>query len=932
MRATNGMIGRGAELDILEGLLEGARAGRGSAALIEGEAGIGKTTLVRELGARASADGFEVLTAGADELSAIMPFAPLLEALDCRFDAADPERAAVARALTEAPAEMTIGRGGSPLVGRVIEGFLRILEGLALDGPTLLVVEDLHWADRPTLVAVRTIARRLSDVPLVMVATMRPAATKEMEQLLDAVERIGATHMRVEALTVGDVRALARAIAGGKPGIRLITKLDGAGGNPLYVRELLNGLLADEAITVEDGVAEIGDAGLPPTLRQMLLRGLGDLPEGSLDVLRMASLLGTTFSLGDLATIMARDARELERPLRAPLDAGALIPRGERYAFRHDLLRDAVYEDIPDAVRRSLHKDAAQALEDAGAPLTQVTQHLVRGASAGDPGGLRRLREPLLEIGKTDSMAAVELAEIAFNLLPPDDPDRDYIPAEAAELAAAGKLDEAEAILRRKLSRPRWPPVEGRLRAILAHTLYLAGRREEALDELSRALAIPELKGFERTSLYWTAIQWLLFGGDQEGAVELAQRGLASAEREGNREGVVANLILLSLASLWGGKLRDAERCAERAVAMRSKLYQPSALRQVCFALPEVDRNEDAERAIRSMLADDPDDRVIQSLGAWMLMNAGRWDEALVELETAAEGASGEGLAYVWGAMAMMLVGLGRLDEAAIWVKRGEDLRAAKGTDLGLDAVVTALALLQDARGDDTGACKTLAEAWDGLRPNRSPAVFRRLGPEAVRIAMAVGERDFARHATEDAEDWAGRTGGVVSAEALATRCRGLLEHDAETLLRAIELFRETPHRLFERMQCTEDAAAALARAGRTDEARTLFDEAIDAYDEMGAVYYAQRATAAMRGFGMRRGARGKRGRPTAGWESLTPTELQIVELVADGMRNAEVAERLFIAPSTVSTHLRHVFQKLSLSSRVELTKEFAARRTAGAH
>lgn len=189
-----------------------------------------------------------------------------------------------------------------------------------------------------------------------------------------------------------------------------------------------------------------------------------------------------------------------------------------------------------------------------------------------------------------------------------------------------------------------------------------------------------------------------------------------------------------------------------------------------------------------------------------------------------------------------------------------------------------------------------------------------------MRLTVAAGDLGPAESVVAELETLATRA-QVPTAEGVALRCRGLLESDVEILVASVQAYRKGP-RPFERALACEDAAIALARRGRLDAARSFFNEALDAYESLGALRPIGRIEAALREFGVRRGRRGSRRRPAFGWESLTRTESRVVELVAEGMTNRAIGERLFISPRTVETHVAHLFAKLALSSRTELAVE----------
>ena len=219
--------------------------------------------------------------------------------------------------------------------------------------------------------------------------------------------------------------------------------------------------------------------------------------------------------------------------------------------------------------------------------------------------------------------------------------------------------------------------------------------------------------------------------------------------------------------------------------------------------------------------------------------------------------------------------------------------------------------MLSEANGDGSTALVLLQRAWDVHGGRGTIAALSQLAPDLVRLALAARDRTTAEGVTRSVEH-AARRQPVPSITATAWRCRGLVDADADLLVRAAERLAGSP-RTFEHAQACEAAAAELARAGRHSEAKALFDAAIDAFDEIGAQRAAASALASARGVGI------GRKRPAYGWEALTPSEIEVVSLAADGLTNPEVGRRLFISRRKVQTHLSSAFGKLEITSRVEL-------------
>ena len=350
---------------------------------------------------------------------------------------------------------------------RIVDAFVDLVEEDVLAGPVALVLEDLHWRTPSTIVMLRSLARRLTYVPVVLLATCVPAARSrplEAHQHLDAGRRT-ADNARPSPRGGGDTTR------GGTRARRLgpspLEELAGAAGNPLFIGELVKALGEADAIRVVDGRAEIHDVSFPPSLRLTILRRLSFLDDDVLDLLRVASALGSTFSLRDAATVLDRSATELLQPVREALLAGVLEEREARLAFRHDLIREAIDEVLPEDARAALHLEAGRRLARARAPALQVASSRLRRA-AGRPravdwatrcGAMSSARPPAV---------AVELLERALDLVDAHDRRAGRLRPPRTRAALGRQTQEAEARAREGLAR--------RLHAIWRQRSGSAGR------------------------------------------------------------------------------------------------------------------------------------------------------------------------------------------------------------------------------------------------------------------------------------------------------------------------------------------------------------------------------------------------------------------------------------------------------------------------
>jgi len=467
--------------------------------LVEGEAGIGKTRLLAQVLEDARGRGMQVAVGQAEELERTRPVGLLAAAFGCTRSSPDPRRAAIAGLLAapaagvEDPITVTSDPG---LRFRVVDAFTDLVEELALAGPLVLGLDDLQWADPSSLLTVGALARRLTDLPVGVIGCLRLSPrVAELDRLAGVLEAAGARLFTLRPLTGEAVTGLVAQAVAAEPGPRLLAEVAGAAGNPLFVTEVLGALAQEGAIATVDGRAEVAQT-VPPTLRLTILRRVSFLPETALQALRSASILGSGFTLTDLATITGRPAVDLSVVLAEAIRARVLEDDGDRLRFRHELIRDAIYEDLAGSVRRALHREAGQRLAQAGAPALQVAEHLARGAGPGDAEAVAWLTRAARQAAPRSPDVAADLLGRAAGLMPRGDPGRAGLLAEqASSLMWAGRIADAEAACRSLLGPHLDPCLEGIVRVCLGHALVSAGRAAEGLCELELAGQSPLLTG-----------------------------------------------------------------------------------------------------------------------------------------------------------------------------------------------------------------------------------------------------------------------------------------------------------------------------------------------------------------------------------------------------------------------------------------------------
>jgi len=934
------LCGRAVEFAVLGEVLDRVASGQPSVVLIEGEAGIGKTRLADEALEVARGRGMQVMSGPAGEMERTRPFGLVARVFGCARSSRDPRRAAIAGLLSggggdRGPITVTSDPG---LQFRVVDAFVDLVEEFTLSGPVVIGVDDLQWADPSSLLTLGALGRRLAYLPIALIGCFRPLPRPEdLERLCSSLEAAGGRRLTLCPLADDAVADLVAETVAADPGPVLLAEIAGAGGNPLFVTELVAALVQEEAIKSIGGRAEVVEAILPPTLRLTILRRLSFLHEDTLRALRAASILGSGFSLTDLAAVTGWLAVDLSAVLAEAITARVLADDGAVLRFRHDLIRESIYEDLPVSVRRGLHREAGQRLAQRGAPSLQVAEHLARGAAQGDDEAIGWLaRAARDEVARSPDVAA-DLLTRAAGLMDPADPGRDRLLAErASSLMLAGRIADAEAACRAVLDRGHDLLVEGPVRICLGHALLAHGQGRDALRELDGAVESASLTGAERAyGLGWASFArlWL---GDLDGAAASAERARSAAAAAGDHLSTSIAVASLGLVSEWRGHLRvaleiidDALRLADHSVASQGHSYP------VCLArghiLIELDRPEEARAALETAR------RISEQSGVrWFLPSyqaargvehfiAGQWDDAIAELE-ASVGQADEtgrkyGLVYARGVLSLINFHRGDLRGArqAAAAAAGE----LSATDLRFHAqwATWAQALLLEGDGKVTEALAIMAGCWDerGSQPGLM-LEYPVLGADLVRLALASGERGRAREVAAAVAQMADEN-KVASLAGAALRCRGLAEDDPGVLLDAAHAYAGLQRPLELALAC-EDAGTAFTRHGQAETARPLLGQAVEIYERLDAARDLVRAEAALRAAGVMPGRRTARRRPQTGWDSLTPAEHAVAGLVAEGLSNPQIGDRLYVSRRTVQTHLAHVFAKLDLTSRAQLAAE----------
>jgi DNA-binding CsgD family transcriptional regulator len=936
-------VGRDDELTVLRNLLSKLAAGAGGGVLVEGEQGVGKSALLRRALGGAGEAGFRLAWGTTDELGQQIP---LLLIRECLGGA----RLARPGAIRAAPDPGVAGYGraaagpvpSGDLMLAEMEWLLAEVERLCAESPVVLVTEDLQWADAGSLLVWQRLARAVGQLPLLLAGTYRPVlAQDEMNGLRRELLACEGTILSLGPLPAERLPALVTQLVGARPGPRLAAEVRTAGGNPLYVRELVDALVREGKVTIVAGVAELAagapQARVPASLGAVIAERLSALPEETVTVLRWAAVLGQEFRVSDLEMVTGRSAADLTTVLDLAVAMGVVTDAGARLAFRHGLIRQQLYEGVPPA--RLLHSQAARALAEAGASAEQVAAQLALAPAEAAAWVREWLVSALPVLAYRMPQVTGQLLRGVLAAIPDSDPRWELLQAGLVTVAfLLGQYDDVQQAGRRLLAGGHDPDRGAEVAWLMAYSLLRAGHPGpgEAIAALDSAVSRPGVSEMWLGRLRALQTLMLTMTRRLDEAAEVADRVLGDGERISDPFAAGYALHALSQASFIGRDLATALNRIDRALAVIGDSDQTTDLRLMLLAnrvaaLGLLDRYDEAidvagqalvlgERSGTSRLT------VIRCTLAHQYFEAGQWDDSLAELEPAAAGPGLEAGALLAHGLIALIAGYrddGDVAEQHLGAVSEQGLRAAAVAANG-HYLHLARAVAAERAGQPDDAVAVLAACLAPGAAMKMPARHLLL-PGLARLALAIGDTDTAAAAAQAAADEAEREPLAVK-RAVADHCRGLLTADPAPVL-ATAAYHGSVGRSLRRAEALTDAAVLLASRGDTMAAREWFDEAVGLYRGLGAQWAIRSASARLRGYGIRPRRHASRARAARGWESLTPTEAKIAKLIADGRSNPEIAAKLFLSRNTVQTHVSHILVKFGARSRLEVAASAASSR-----
>ncbi|MGZ4180753.1 MAG: helix-turn-helix transcriptional regulator [Solirubrobacteraceae bacterium] len=961
-------VGRREELGALADAVSAAAAGSESVVLISGEPGIGKSRLISEFAARSHASGATVLVGECPPLGhGELPYSPIITVL--RVLNRSDQRAGPGRVHSETDellSELTVQGGETvpPVVGdgsqaRLFERLLAVLLNASTTGPVVLIVEDLQRADRSTRDFLTFAVRAARPERLALIGTYRSdevhGRRHPVRPFIHELARSGqATRLELAPFTRKELRDQIAAITGETPDPILVDRLLARSeGNPLFAEELLASARAN--------------AGLPESLKDALLWRLESVPPDVRDVLVIAAVAGRTVDDALLAAVAGLANGELTAALHAAVDGNILThdPESTGYSFRHALLREAIYGDLLPRERRALHTTVAETLtrrpELAGsAAPAELAYHW--HAAGRLPEALRASVEAGLSAERIHAVAealmhyeqALEMWDAAGDVALPV--DRVELTRRAADAALlTGDYDRAIALATEVIDRTdeQAEPARAALaHARLGHTLWHAGQGEKpALLEYDRATTLMPVEppSAERAFVLAAEAQLLLRCNRREASAARCEQALEVA-REVGAPAVEAHVLNTSCPNL--GAVGEFDRAVEsaaqaRAIARRLGLAEEIGRSYIngSDALDHAGRVEqsialarEGIEACRELGIDRRFGDCLRCEIAGRLLRDGRWAEAAQLVEHVLDrGPTGLNQLIACETLGRLLAERGELEAArraldraarlleniksSVWIGPIVEGRATAelwaGRPAAADALLTeCLALVEDSEHVfytarlyelSVRACAELAGPAPGAERARrdqvtkADALLDRLDGLLAELSGSPPPRVLASRAAALAERSRigdhGDPGLWGNAEALWDACgdRYLAAYaawrQAEALLALGADRRDVETRLRRAMDVAGELDArplreeleALARRARID-----LDEAADASPVVAALTRLE----------------------------LTPREIDVLALIADGKTNRQIATELFISNKTASAHVSHILSKLSVHNR----------------
>jgi DNA-binding CsgD family transcriptional regulator len=937
------LVGRDYQLGLIERRLSDAASGAGRLLFVAGEAGIGKTRLLSSAARRAQRSGFAVVPAGAYP-GDVQSYAGLVLDLASSMSAArEPALAELGRVLASRARALPPGPGDAHHRRRLlVQDLADLITGTQAGRPTLIILEDLHWADELSLDVLSHLAPRLATQPVLVAGAYR---SDELYPRLPMRELRGrligqrlAEEIRLPRLTLDQTASMTGATLGFPAPAQVVTAIqERSDGIPLHIEEFL-AAITDEEVTRAANKA-LNTAAVPETLGDAVLSRAQQLSQAARQVASAAAVIGRSFDFDLLTAVTDGAPDEIADALRDLQEAYFVLPGAEAggFDFRHALIRDTLYADTGLAQRRRLHERVARTAITRGYRDAFISAHFELAGQSGQ--AYRHAIDAAAEAASISAHGeALELYRRAVRNLPADldalaraqvftalgdeaaAADDNAAAAEAYRVAhelasTAGDVPTAAALVPRMVAVGHllgenlatrvgllqaaldgldgWPGADrerAQLRAGLAAAYMLDRRLDEAINQGERAREESQRAGDEPTALDVAATLGpvLVFTGRMDEGWRMLEDAIArAASTHREAETARAYRMLCSSASVlveydraerW---MADGIGYAEKIEWWNHRHYMAAHLAHVQWCTGQwAAATQTAQQALADGRGGITTHITAQYVLGYLALGHGDWENAATRLEEAF--AHGERMAELQR-FSPPLWGLAETARC-----QGDHRTALARCERGFQA-----------SADVTDAAYLFPYLLTGLR-----------------AYLALGQ-------ISAAEDWLERVGALLTARAIPGTLpaiehgQGLIllaRRDVTGARQALTSARaswQSRLRFWEGTWALLDLAAATLRARRTGEAAQLADQARTAAAAAGATYLADTAEQFLHSLGEKRSM--------SPWYPLSDREFEVARLIADGLTNKQIAAQLVLAPKTISAHVTHILTKLGAARRAEI-------------
>ncbi len=928
---TERLLERGRELAAIDAGLQASSIGSGMFLVVRGAAGIGKSRLLTAAVARAGIAGFDVVSARGGVMEGEYSFGIVRQLLEpVMFD---DRRALMLSGAASAAAPVMSGEGlavsAPDAMFAVLNGLYWAVANLSSRRPLLVVVDDAQWSDEPSLRFLDFLARRLDDLPVVVIAAWRSGepGSAQAAHVLGDLEASGLTQVvEPRPLSEAGVHELTRDVFGAEPDSEFAAACGArTGGNPFFLVELLRALGEEDVPPTTASVERVAEVA-PQAVGRVVLARLARLGPDAASLAKAVASLGGTAHLVDAAELARLTERQAADAAAALAQSGILAGR-QQLEFVHPLMRDAIDSDTTPALRADAHVRAARLLAARGRPVDQVVAHVLASPERADPRAvmwLRRAGREAQERGAPET--AAQLLSRALREPPPDD----VRPGVLAELGRAeASLDRPEAIEHLRAAATALPPgrERGATALALARRLWLAGRLSEVYDTVLDGQE--SLGGDDRDlSLYLEAIGLSACAHDPRPGVPFRDRFATASDLPGETPGERA--VLAAVAFEWVKTCRpigEVLALVDRALdGLDLRSLDPSETLARLLLIGVLHWSSQIARSIDLASAQIDHARAVGSAMLFAEMSAARalahWRGGMLGPAEAdarqALAAVGSHSGQMYGIATHALIGAltDRGDVSAAEAIAVDFLPAGQRSSNPMWPVVAcSYGQLEAALGRPEQALRRLTIAGAAIEATgcRHPASGEWRQP-AARLLAATGRRAEAQEMLRPALQAAHESGGAYEL-GISLRTAALIGDpvDLDALRETVAVLEPSELRLHH-ARALVDLGAALRRAGHRRDARGPLAEGMEIAAECCAASLVSTARTEL----LAAGARPRRVART-GADALTPSELRVAQLAADGLANREIAQHLFVSPRTVEAQLRSSYAKLGIKARSKL-------------